>query len=102
MKSSLDYYDGRSMLLFSCEPEVRLTALNLEPNGYFWDSVSLYVASELSSLLDFDSEADMFCVNGEREHLEQLQALLEPFFQDPELTVALAQEAQASGFIFDC
>lgn len=99
----IDVADSTS-LTFVCgdlPTDDAILAAGHEPNGYFWEGVAQYVAGDLSSELELDSEAGMFCASGERIFLDQLQQTLEPYLDDPEQVARLIREAEASGFEFD-
>lgn len=68
-----------------------------EPNGAFWEGVTAYLAPDLASRLEMDSEGSMFAVEGDRADLEQLRELLTPLAHEPEAMKQLLHRAQVDG-----
>jgi hypothetical protein len=95
---------GSFSLTFACGDlpvDDAVTAAHHEPNGYFWEGVATYLAPDLVSELELDSEGSMFCAYGNRSTLARLQQLLEPYLGDPSRIGPLIEDATASGFEFD-
>lgn len=79
-----------------------VTALDHEPNGYFWEGVAQRVAPELVKQVGLDSEGGMFCAYGtNRAVLEQLGAALAVVVNDPAKVRDVVSSAEADGFEFD-
>lgn len=68
-----------------------------EPNGAFWEGVTAYLAPDLASRLEMDSEGSMFAVEGDRADLEQLRGLLTPLVHDAEAMRHLLHRSQVDG-----
>lgn len=95
---------GTCSLTFYCgelPADGAVAAAGHEPNGYFWEGVATLVAPDLAIRLELDSEAGMFCANGERADLERLQVLLEPLLESPDAIRTVIERADAEGFGFD-
>lgn len=104
MRYEIDTVDN-SFVIY-CEDEVEVESLGLTPNGPFWESVASYLMPELVNAradeVEFDSEAEMFVMYAPLPLLKELEQHLMPLLADPALVVAMAEEAQASGFTFAC
>jgi hypothetical protein len=95
---------GRYSLTFPCgdlPADDAVTAADHEPNGYFWEGVAQYLAPDLATVVEFDSEASLFCANGDRGPLARLQQVLEPYLSDPARAGQVIRDATAAGFEFD-
>ncbi|XVX18824.1 hypothetical protein ACQP1U_10780 [Actinomycetota bacterium] len=72
-----------------------------EPNGAFWEGVAGYLAPDIVSRLELDSEGSMFSVAGGRADIDALVTLLEPLVQDGPTMAALVQRAHAAGMTLE-
>lgn len=96
--------DGATALTFNCGAlpvDDAVVAAGHEPNGYFWESVAQYLASDVMPQLELDSEASLFCAYGHRVLLERLQQALAPYLTDARRIGELIRQAEAEGFEFD-
>lgn len=96
-----DPTEAEPSLIFDCGDlpvDDVLLAADIEPNGYFWEGVLRFLAPPLSADIEFDSEADMFCIYGDAQLLVQARGHLEPYLTDPTAIARLIEEAQAAGF----
>jgi hypothetical protein len=72
-----------------------------EPNGYFWESLTTYVAPEVASALRLDCEAGMFTAYGDHAALGRLREALGPYVSDGDRVTEVIARAEAEGFVFD-
>jgi immunity protein 51 of polymorphic toxin system len=72
-----------------------------EPNGYFWESVARFAATDTLAALEVDCEAGRFAAYGDRDLLEQLRNALRPYLTDGARVTELIARAEAEGFEFD-
>jgi hypothetical protein len=76
-----------------------------EPNGPFWEGVAQWLIRTrmpaLALRVEYNSEAGMFCVYGDRPALRQLGAAMAEIATSPERARALIAAAEAAGFVFD-
>jgi hypothetical protein len=96
--------DGEHSLTFYCgelPADAAVVAAGHEPNGYFWEGVATFLASDIVAGLELDSEAGMFCAVGPRTDLERLRGVIEPVLGDGTAMVGVIQEAHAEGVDFD-
>jgi Immunity protein 51 len=97
--------DGaRSSLTFDCgdlPSDDAVAAAGHESSGHFWEGVATYTFGNGATGLDFDSDADMFAVYGERDDLERLRDLLRPLVNDGARIATLITKAEGEGFQFD-
>jgi hypothetical protein len=96
--------NGSISLTFYCgelPADEAITAACHEPHGYFWEGMVQYLAPDLANQVELDSEAGMFCAYGDREVLEQLRTLIDPYLDDGERVEVTVREAELSGFQFD-
>jgi hypothetical protein len=95
---------GSFSLAFPCGDlpvDDAVLAADHEPNGYFWEGVAQFLAPDVASVLEFDSDGSQFCVRGDRGPLARLQQVLEPYLSDPRRVAQVIQDATAAGFEFD-
>jgi hypothetical protein len=96
--------DGTTSLTFYCgdlPAETAISSAGHEPNGYFWEGIVQYLAPELAEAVELDAEAGMFAAYADREVLERVQALIEPYLDDGDLVASVVRQAEASGFQFN-
>lgn len=102
--TTLHDINGSTSLTFYCgelPADDAVVAAGHEPNGYFWEGMVQYLAPEFANRVELDSEAGMFCANGDREVLERLRALINPYLEGGERVGVTVREAESSGFHFD-
>lgn len=101
---TINDHDGVASMTFGCGTlpvDAAITAAGHEPNGYFWEGVTEYVAPELAAQIVLDCEGDAFYARGDRALLDRLRGELAPYLVDSEKLTRLIADATATGFRFD-
>lgn len=96
-----DPADDEPSLIFYCGElpvDDTIIAADMEPNGYFWEGVLRFADPSLSEGLEFDSEADMFCVYGNSSDLAAVRELIEPLLTDTVKIRDLIERAETADF----
>ena len=92
---------GEYSLTFACgglPTDAPVRAAGHEPSGYFWEGIATFIAPDVVSALDLDSDTDTFRATGLRVDLEELRNKLELLISRPEAIRAALARAEAEGF----